>query len=102
MRADVEIPPFEIATGSSIDRCVAEWLRIAGQHDFWGGSALLRKDHRDGGNGGFFRSLFESRFGCRSRMDTGVKQESEGRQRSRHKNKCGSTIGSRLRSGAIW
>ena len=77
MRANVEIPALEITTGSRIDRCVAERLRVAGKDNFLGGSTFPRKDHGDGGNGCFFGSFLEPRFGCCSRMDAGVNQESE-------------------------
>src|ERR1700733_973325 len=45
MRADVEIPALEIATGSRINRSVAECLCVAGQYYFLSGGAFSRKNH---------------------------------------------------------
>ncbi len=81
MRANIEIPALEITTGSRIDRCVAECLRIAGQDNFLRRGAFLRKDHGDGGNGRLFRSLFEPRFCCCARMDAGVNHQTESSKR---------------------
>ncbi len=89
MRANVEIPALQIATGSRIDWRVTECLRVAGQNNFLGGGTLPRKDHRDGGNGRVFRSLLEPRFGCCSRMDAGVNQESKSNERSCRDKDCG-------------
>ena len=94
MRANVEIPALEITTGSRIDRRVAECLRITGQDNFLRGGAFSRKDHGDGGNRGFLRSLRQPRFGRRARMDTGVNHESENGERGRRDKDCGSAPGS--------
>src|SRR5260370_6207665 len=94
MRANVEIPTLKVATGSRIDRRIAECLGIARQDDLLCGSAFPRKNHSDRGNGGFFGSLFESRFGCSSRMDAGVNQERKCSERGCSDKDCGSAPGS--------
>src|SRR5260370_27212302 len=45
----VEIPMFEVAIGSRIDRCVAECPRITRQDNFLCGGAFAGKDYRDCG-----------------------------------------------------
>src|SRR6202030_164444 len=97
MRANVKIPALEITTGSRIDRCIAECLRIAGQDDFLCWGSFLRKNHGHGWNRGLFGSLFESRFGCYSRMDAGVNHESESSEHGRGEKDCGSALGYQAR-----
>src|SRR5260370_40629216 len=90
MRANVEIPALEIAAGSRVDRRVTKCLSVAGQDNFLCGGTFFRKDHGHGWNGSFFRSLLQTRFGCRSRMNAGVNQESKSSERGCPDKDCGS------------
>ena len=58
MRPNIEIPTFEIATGSRVNGGVAKRLRVARQDDLLQRRAFLRRHNGNGGDSRFFCSLF--------------------------------------------
>src|SRR5712691_2597130 len=62
MSTNIEIPAFEVATGSGEDRCITERLRISRQYQFFERRTLLGMDHIDDRNGCLIRAASQTGF----------------------------------------
>src|SRR5260370_33420004 len=77
MSTNIEIPAFEVATGSGEDWCITERLRISRQYQFFERRPLLGMDHIDGRNGCFFGAARQAGFRRHASRNAPVNCEGE-------------------------